>query len=88
MGALLYLAICGSAVTFTVYYRLLAILPASRLALITYAMPVVAVAIGTVTLDEPVTLRLLAGRGAGGRRGHPRGPLSVPAGPRRAAAVS
>ena len=61
VGALLYLAIFGSAVTFTVYYRLLAILPASRLALITYAMPVVAVAIGTVTLDEPITLRLLAG---------------------------
>ena len=61
VGALLYLAIFGSAVTFTVYYRLLAILPAAKLSLITYAMPVVAVVTGTLALGEPVTARVLAG---------------------------
>lgn len=61
VAALLYLAIPGSAVTFTVYYRLLARLPATRLSLITYAVPVVAVAIGTLTLGEPITARILVG---------------------------
>jgi drug/metabolite transporter (DMT)-like permease len=61
VASLLYLAIFGSAVTFTVYYRLLALLPATRLSLITYAVPVVAVAIGTLAMGEPITARILAG---------------------------
>lgn len=61
VGALLYLAILGSAFTFTVYYWLMSHVPATRLSLITYAIPVVAVVVGAVFLDEPLTERILAG---------------------------
>lgn len=46
VGALLYLAICGSAVTFFLYYWLLSILPAKRVALTAYIIPLVAVSVG------------------------------------------
>jgi drug/metabolite transporter (DMT)-like permease len=59
--ALLYLAVFGSAITFTLYYWLLKRLPATSLALITYATPVVAVIVGSLFLDEPFTLRILLG---------------------------
>ena len=61
MGALLYLAILGSAVTFTIYYWLLANMPATRLALMSYLIPIVAVAVGARLFDEPLRPRLLAG---------------------------
>jgi drug/metabolite transporter (DMT)-like permease len=61
LGALLYLAVIGSAVTFTVYYWLLANLPATRLALMSYLIPIVAVAVGALLFDEPLRPRLLAG---------------------------
>ena len=60
-SALLYLAICGTAVTFFLYFWLLERLPATRLSLITYGVPIVAVTVGTLLLDEPFTLRMLAG---------------------------
>lgn len=59
--AVVYLAVVGSAVAFTVYYWLLRRLPATRLSLINYATPVVAVLIGTLWLGEPFTLRILLG---------------------------
>ena len=46
LGALVYLAVFGSAVTFTIYYWMLANAPATRVALIAYTIPVVAVAVG------------------------------------------
>jgi drug/metabolite transporter (DMT)-like permease len=61
VGAILYLAVLGSAVTFTVYYWLLARVTATRLALISYVIPVVALAVGAVLFDEPLRPRLLAG---------------------------
>ena len=61
VSALLYLAIAGSAVTFSLYYWLLRNLAATRLSLITYGIPVVAVFLGTVFLDEPLTARMVAG---------------------------
>lgn len=61
VGAILYLAVFGSAISFTIYYWLLARLPATRLSLITYAIPVVAVLVGWLFLDEPVTAKTLAG---------------------------
>lgn len=61
MGALLYLAILGSAVTFTIYYWLLANMPATRLALMSYLIPIMAVAVGALLFDEPLRPRLLAG---------------------------
>ncbi len=59
--ALLYLALVGSALPFTLYFWLLKNLPATRLSLINYAIPVVAVTVGSVFFDEPVTLRVLLG---------------------------
>lgn len=61
VAALLYLALAGSALTFTLYFWLLKRLPATSLALINYGTPVVAVAVGAAWLGEPVTRRTLAG---------------------------
>jgi drug/metabolite transporter (DMT)-like permease len=59
--ALLYLALFGSAVTFTLYFWLLSHLPATTMSLLNYVIPVVAVAVGTLWLGEPLTLRVVAG---------------------------
>ena len=59
--AVVYLALLGSAVTFTLYFWLLAHMRASRLALVAYTIPVVAVATGALFLDEPLTARTAAG---------------------------
>jgi len=59
--ALLYLAVVGSAVTFTLYYGLLAVLPATRLATIAFTAPVVAVLVGIFAFDEPMTIRIATG---------------------------
>lgn len=61
LGALLYLALLGSAVTFTVYYWMLAHAPATRVALIAYTIPIVAVAVGALAFGEPLRPRFLAG---------------------------
>ena len=61
IGSLLYLAIFGSAVTFALYFWLLARLPATRLSLITFGIPIVALTVGTLALDEPLTARIVAG---------------------------
>lgn len=61
IGALLYLAVFGSAVTFTLWYRLMARMPVSRLSLIAFLVPVVAVLVGAVAFREPLTPRLLGG---------------------------
>ena len=60
-AALFYLAICGTAVTFFLYFWLLDRLAATRLSLITYGVPIVAVTVGTLWLDEPFTLRMFLG---------------------------
>jgi drug/metabolite transporter (DMT)-like permease len=59
--ALVYLAVVGSALAFSIYYWLLRRLPATTLSLINYATPVVAVLIGTLWLGEPFTLRIFLG---------------------------
>jgi drug/metabolite transporter (DMT)-like permease len=61
VGALLYLAVFGSAVTFTVYYWMLAHTPATRVALIAYTIPIVAVAVGALLFQEPVRPRVVLG---------------------------
>jgi drug/metabolite transporter (DMT)-like permease len=60
VGALLYLAIFGSAVTFTLYFWLLRHYPAKRLSLIAYIIPIIAVGVG-VLRNEPLTVRELIG---------------------------
>lgn len=59
--ALLYLIVAGSMVTFSLYFWLLEHVSATRLSLIAYGAPVIAVTIGTVVLGEPLTLVMIAG---------------------------
>lgn len=59
--ALLYLALCGSALPFTLYFWLLKHQTATRMSLINYVTPVIAVTVGTVFLDEPFTVRIVIG---------------------------
>lgn len=57
----LYLAVFGSVIAFVVYYRLLKEVEVSKLALVSYAFPVVAVALGWGVLGERLTGWMLAG---------------------------
>ena len=61
IAALIYLALCGTSITFFVFFWLLQRLPATRLSLITYGVPVVAVVVGTLFMKEPLTVRITAG---------------------------
>jgi drug/metabolite transporter (DMT)-like permease len=61
VGALLYLAVLGSAVTFTAYYWLLARVSATGVALTSFLIPIVAVAVGALGFGEPVRPRLVTG---------------------------
>lgn len=63
VGALLYLALVGSALTFSLFFWLLAKLRATRLSLISYGVPIVAVLVGTLVLDETLSARILVGAG-------------------------
>lgn len=56
-----YLVVIGSMVAFTAYVWLLANAPISLVATYAYVNPVVAVALGAVLLDEPVTSAVLVG---------------------------
>jgi drug/metabolite transporter (DMT)-like permease len=61
LAALLYLALCGSALSFSLYFWLLGRLPATTLSLINYLTPIVALLIGGTALGESFTARTLAG---------------------------
>lgn len=61
VGALVYLALAGTVVTFLVYFDLLGRVPATRLSLITYGIPVVAVLVGSLALGERLTPRVVVG---------------------------
>jgi len=61
--ATLYLALLGSALTFALYFWLLARRSAVAASLISYTVPICAVLVGWLVLREPVTWRLLGGGG-------------------------
>ena len=61
--ATLYLALFGSALTFSLYFWLLARRSAVAASLISYTVPICAVVVGWLMFDEPVTWRLLGGGG-------------------------
>jgi drug/metabolite transporter (DMT)-like permease len=54
-SALVYLALAGTVATFMVYFHLLKTTEATKLSLISLVIPVVAVVLGAVFLDEPVS---------------------------------
>ena len=78
VGSVLYLALLGTAVAFTLYFWLLRHMTATGLSLTAYFIPIVALLVGALLFDEPLTARLLAGAAlviggtalatAGGRR--------------------
>jgi len=61
VGTVVYLAVFGSAFTFYCYYWLMERMPATKVALTNYVSPVVAVLIGSLVLDEALTLRVVVG---------------------------
>jgi drug/metabolite transporter (DMT)-like permease len=61
--ALLYLILFGSLVGYTAYIWLLGVTTPSRVATYAYVNPVVAVFLGWLILDEPVTTRVLVAAG-------------------------
>jgi len=61
VAALLYLACIGSTLAFAVYFRLMRTLPLSRLAMITYVTPVVALILGATLGEERFTANTAAG---------------------------
>lgn len=57
-GALLslaYLSLCGTVLTFGIYFWLLRHVPASQLSVIAYVTPAIALALGALVNDEPLT---------------------------------
>ncbi|MCB9885403.1 MAG: EamA family transporter [Planctomycetes bacterium] len=62
--ALTYLALFGTALTFGIYFWLLRTTPASRLALITYVTPVLAMALGAAVGDGDMDKNAWAGTAA------------------------
>jgi drug/metabolite transporter (DMT)-like permease len=59
--ATLYLALFGSALTFSLYFWLLSRSSAVMVSLISYTAPVIAVVVGILLLDEPLTGRMIVG---------------------------
>jgi len=61
IGALFYLALVGSAIAFSVFYHLLKTTAATRLSLIAFVTPIVALLLGWLIKHEQVTLHLILG---------------------------
>ena len=61
IGAVLLLGVVGTGVAYLLWYRIIAELGATRASLVTYVIPLVAVAVGIVVLDETFEVRLLVG---------------------------
>jgi drug/metabolite transporter (DMT)-like permease len=58
-AAMLYLTMAGSVIAFTAYSYALRHLPVATVSLYTYINPVIAVALGTILLDEPFHIRMV-----------------------------
>lgn len=61
--AIVYLAVFGSVGGFTLYFYILRRMKVITVSLITLITPVIAIAIGTIFLDEPLTPQLVIGSG-------------------------
>jgi drug/metabolite transporter (DMT)-like permease len=60
-GAILVLGVVGTGLAYLLNYRIVADLGATRASLVTYVIPIVAVAVGAVVLDERFERRVLVG---------------------------
>lgn len=63
VGAVVALAVLGTALAQVVYYRMVPMFGSTRTSLIAYLVPPVALVYGTLLLDEPVTLGVVLGLG-------------------------
>jgi drug/metabolite transporter (DMT)-like permease len=63
-GALAYLTIFGSSIVFLAYFKLLQTIAVTRLSLLTYVTPVIAVALGIVVAHEKFAVTTLLGAAA------------------------
>lgn len=63
IASVVYLAVCGTVVTFGLYFWLLRTMDANRMGLIAYVTPAVALLLGTTLGDEPLTASMIAGAG-------------------------
>lgn len=61
IGALLYLAFFGSVITFVTYFWLLKRIEATKLSLIAFVTPILALILGALVKDEKVTWHLILG---------------------------
>lgn len=59
--AVVLLGVLGTGVAYVISYRLIADVGPTRAAAVTYLIPLVAVTVGVVFLDEPFSLRIVAG---------------------------
>jgi len=59
--SLAYLALCGTVLTFGIYFWLLRHVAASQLSVIAYVTPAIALALGALVNDEPLTRHTLLG---------------------------
>lgn len=62
-GAVVALAVFGTALAQITFYRMLPLFGSTRSSLIAYLIPPVALIYGTLILDEPLTLNALLGLG-------------------------
>ncbi|MGH9192285.1 MAG: DMT family transporter [Acidimicrobiales bacterium] len=61
VASILLLGVLGTGVAYVINYRIIADLGATKASLVTYIIPVVAVVVGIIVLDEPFEARLLVG---------------------------
>lgn len=59
-AAMIYLTVMGSVVAYTSYVYIVRRLPISTVSLYAYINPIIAVVLGTLLLDEPFSLRIVA----------------------------
>jgi len=61
VASILLLGVLGTGVAYVLNYRIIADIGATKASLVTYVIPVVAVVVGILVLDEPFEARLLVG---------------------------
>jgi drug/metabolite transporter (DMT)-like permease len=61
VASILMLGVLGTGVAYVLNYRIIADIGATKASLVTYIIPVVAVVVGILVLDEPFEARLLIG---------------------------
>ena len=58
---MIWLGVFGSSLAYLIYFRLVHILGATRMSLITYVMPIVGIVLGVLVLNETIDARTIAG---------------------------